>query len=111
MIAWFWKQPYKRSPIAWGTLAFESEWFAAHFEFRYPVFARVTHAGIIGEEPTGGTTTRWNGRSRRRRLEDERRVHGHSRVPTTWRLPRTIADAGDPLALRAGGMGCGAGYR
>ncbi len=52
--------------------AFEPEWFAAHFEFRYPVFGRATHAGIavelrhatepwyvLGEEPAGGGTTRF----------------------------------------------------
>ena len=99
LIAWVWKQPFKRSPVAWGTqlhdlfmlphfvagdfrevlddltangFAFEPEWFAAHFEFRYPVFGRVTHAGItlelrqatepwyvLGEEPAGGGTTRF----------------------------------------------------
>jgi uncharacterized protein (DUF2126 family)/transglutaminase-like putative cysteine protease len=99
LIAWFWKQPYKRPPIAWGTqlhdlfmlphfvsgdfrevledlnsagFAFDPAWFAAHFEFRYPVFGRVTHAGItmelrqatepwyvLGEEPGGGGTTRF----------------------------------------------------
>ncbi|HEY3841353.1 MAG TPA: transglutaminase family protein [Bryobacteraceae bacterium] len=99
LIAWFWKTPYRRQPIGWGTqlhdlfmlphfvqndfkdvmndlnaagFAFESAWFAAHFEFRYPVFGRVTHAGItlelrqatepwyvLGEEPAGGGTTRF----------------------------------------------------
>ena len=99
LVAWFWKQPFKHDPIDWGTrlhdlymlphfvaadfrevlddlqragYAFEPEWFAAHFEFRYPVFGRVTHAGItlelrqatepwyvLGEEPAGGATTRF----------------------------------------------------
>lgn len=99
LIAWFWKQPYRRSPIAWGTqlhdlfmlphfvdadfrdvisdlntagFAFDPAWFAAHFEFRYPVFGRVTYAGItlelrqatepwyvLGEEPAGGGTARF----------------------------------------------------
>ncbi len=99
LIAWFWKQPYKRMPTPWGTqlhdlfmlphfiagdfrdvledlntagFAFEAGWFAAHFEFRYPVFGRVTHAGmtlelrqatepwyVLGEEPAGGGTTRF----------------------------------------------------
>jgi len=99
LIAWFWKQPFKRPPVAWGTqlhdlfmlphfiagdfreviddlngagFAFEPGWFAAHFEFRYPVFGHVTHAGItlelrqatepwyvLGEEPAGGGTTRF----------------------------------------------------
>jgi uncharacterized protein (DUF2126 family)/transglutaminase-like putative cysteine protease len=99
LIAWFWKQPYKRQPVDWGTqlhdlymlphfiaadfrdvlddlnsagFTFDAAWFAAHFEFRYPVFGRVTHAGItlelrqatepwyvLGEEPAGGGTTRF----------------------------------------------------
>jgi uncharacterized protein (DUF2126 family) len=99
LIAWFWKQPFKRSPVAWGTqlhdmfmlphfiagdfrevlddlnaagFGFEPAWFAAHFEFRYPVFGHVTYAGItlelrqatepwyvLGEEPAGGATTRF----------------------------------------------------
>src|SRR6185312_8869636 len=63
LIAWFWKEPYTQQPIAWGTqlhdrfmlphfigrdfgevlddlkragYPFEAEWFAPHFEFRYP---------------------------------------------------------------------------
>jgi uncharacterized protein (DUF2126 family)/transglutaminase-like putative cysteine protease len=99
LIAWFWKQPYRRPPVAWGTqlhdlfmlphfiasdfrqvlddlnstgFAFDPAWFAAHFEFRYPVFGRVTHAGItlelrqatepwyvLGEEAAGGGTARF----------------------------------------------------
>ncbi len=99
MVAAFWKQPYTQDPIAWGTqlhdlfmlphfiandfrdvLAdldragyhFEADWFAAQFEFRYPVFGRVTHSGVgielrqatepwyvLGEEPAGGGTARF----------------------------------------------------
>ena len=99
LVAWFWKQPYEHAPIAWGTqlhdlfmlphfisadfaevladlkqagYPFEAEWFAAQFEFRYPVFGRVTHAGmtlelrqatepwyVLGEEPAGGATARY----------------------------------------------------
>ncbi len=73
MIAWFWKQPYTRPPVAWGTqlhdqfmlphfiqrdfgevlddlgragYGFEFEWFAPHVEFRYPVLGRVNYIGI-----------------------------------------------------------------
>ncbi|MES1261145.1 MAG: transglutaminase family protein [Acidobacteriota bacterium] len=99
LVARFWKQPYQQDPLAWGTRLhdvfmlphfialdfrevltelhragyfFEAEWFAAQFEFRYPVFGRVTHAGIeielrqatepwyvLGEEPAGGATARF----------------------------------------------------
>jgi len=99
LIAWFWKQPYTRPPVNWGTqlhdqfmlphfvqrdfadvlddlnragYAFSPEWFAPHFEFRYPVFGRVNYMGVelelrqatepwyvLGEEPAGGATARY----------------------------------------------------
>ncbi|MDE3196050.1 MAG: transglutaminase family protein [Acidobacteriota bacterium] len=99
LIAWFWREPYLRGPVAWGTqlhdlymlphfiekdfagvvadlnragYPFLGGWFAAHFEFRYPVYGRVTHAGVglelrqatepwyvLGEEPAGGGTARF----------------------------------------------------
>ena len=99
LIAWFWNQPYTQSPIHWGTrlhdqfmlphfvgqdfrdvlrdlnsagYEFEAEWFAPHFEFRYPVFGHAHHAGIdievrqatepwyvLGEESTAGGTSRY----------------------------------------------------
>ena len=99
LMAWFWKQPYMHDPIPWGTrlhdlfmlphyvaqdfnsvledlrragFGFESDWFAAHFEFRYPVLGHVTHAGVnleirqatepwyvLGEEQAAGGTTRF----------------------------------------------------
>jgi uncharacterized protein (DUF2126 family) len=99
LIAWFWKQPYQARPIHWGTrlhdqfmlpffiardlgevmedlnragYAFEIDWFAPHFEFRYPVFGRALHAGVtievrqatepwyvLGEEGTPGGTARY----------------------------------------------------
>ena len=74
LISWFWKQPYKRAPLEWGTelhdmfmlphvvakdfdevladlgenggYKFDPAWFAPHFEFRYPVAGVVTHQGI-----------------------------------------------------------------
>ena len=99
LIAWFWQQPYKQKPAHWGTrlhdqfmlphftardfrdvlddlnragYSFEAEWFAPHFEFRYPVFGTGQHAGIaleirqatepwyvLGEEGSGGGTARY----------------------------------------------------
>jgi uncharacterized protein (DUF2126 family) len=99
LISWFWKQPYTRLPIAWGTrlhdqfmlphfidrdfrevlsdlnaagYVFEPEWFAPHYEFRYPVLGRANHAGIdielrqatepwyvLGEEGSPGGTARY----------------------------------------------------
>jgi len=98
-VAWFWREPYRQAPIDWGTqlhdrfmlpyvvaadfeqvlsdlrrggYPFEREWFAPHFEFRYPVFGRVNYHGIaielrqatepwyvLGEEPSGGSTARF----------------------------------------------------
>ena len=99
LVAWFWREPYLRAPIEWGTqlhdrfmlpyfvssdfrdvldelrragYPFEHDWFAPHFEFRYPVYGRVNYAGIdielrqalepwyvLGEEPAGGATARF----------------------------------------------------
>ncbi|MDP9112195.1 MAG: transglutaminase family protein [Acidobacteriota bacterium] len=99
LIAWFWKTPYKEAPIAWGTqlhdrfmlphftsrdfgdvlddlrragYAFDAQWFAPHFEFRYPALGRAHHAGIdieirqatepwyvLGEEGSPGGTARY----------------------------------------------------
>jgi uncharacterized protein (DUF2126 family)/transglutaminase-like putative cysteine protease len=99
LVAWFWKEPYTEGPIHWGTrlhdqfmlphfvaqdfhgvlrdlkragYEFESDWFAPHFEFRYPVFGHAHHAGIdievrqatepwyvLGEEGSPGGTARY----------------------------------------------------
>ena len=99
LVAWFWRDPYLRRPTEWGTelhdrfmlphfiandfrdviddlrrhgYPFEGEWFAPHFEFRYPVLGRVSYAGVelelrqatepwyvLGEEPAGGATARY----------------------------------------------------
>src|SRR5579871_867940 len=99
LIAWFWKEPYVHAPIAWGTqlhdrfmlpyfagrdfndvledlkragYPFEAEWFAPHFEFRYPALGRAFHAGVsfeirqatepwyvLGEEGAPGGTARY----------------------------------------------------
>jgi uncharacterized protein (DUF2126 family) len=99
LIAWFWREPYTHMPIAWGTqlhdrfmlphfasrdlddvfddlrragYPLEAEWFAPHFEFRYPALGRAHHAGIdieirqatepwyvLGEEGGAGATARY----------------------------------------------------
>ena len=99
LVAAFWKKPYQHDPIAWGTqlhdlymlphfiaqdfrdvleeleragYRFDPDWFAAQFEFRYPVFGRVNYSGVqielrratepwyvLGEEPAGGATARF----------------------------------------------------
>ncbi|MBV9745835.1 MAG: transglutaminase family protein [Acidobacteriia bacterium] len=99
LIAWFWREPFSRRPVAWGTqlhdqfmlpnfirrdfadvlddlnragYAFHHDWFAPHFEFRYPVLGRVNYLGmdlelrqatepwyVLGEEPSIGSMTRY----------------------------------------------------
>ncbi len=99
LIAWFWEKPYKRKLIPWGTeihdrfmlpeflwqdfteviadlsgagFPIELEWFAPHFEFRFPVYGTVTYDGIelelrqalepwhvLGEEGAPGGTARY----------------------------------------------------
>jgi uncharacterized protein (DUF2126 family)/transglutaminase-like putative cysteine protease len=99
LIAWFWKNPYRHDPVAWGTqlhdlfmlphfiasdfreviadlnqagYGFDAEWFAPHFEFRYPKYGSATYEGVelelrqatepwyvLGEEPAGGGTARY----------------------------------------------------
>jgi uncharacterized protein (DUF2126 family)/transglutaminase-like putative cysteine protease len=98
LIARFWKEPYRRKLIHWGNALhdrfmlahyieldfqevlqdlrdsgykFDEEWFAPHFEFRFPLIGSVTAAGItvelrhalepwnvLGEEVSGGATAR-----------------------------------------------------
>jgi len=76
LVATFWRQPYRRPPVRWGTslhdrfmlphflaqdlgdviydlneagYPFKPEWFTPHFEFRFPVAGRVNAAGIALE--------------------------------------------------------------
>jgi uncharacterized protein (DUF2126 family) len=98
LIAHFWETPYRRKLIWWGTAlhdrfmlpyfvqldwedvmatlreagcAFQKEWFAAHFEFRFPMIGSVTKRDmrlelrralepwhVLGEEVSGGQTVR-----------------------------------------------------
>ena len=99
LVAWFWKEPYMQQPTAWGTqlhdrfmlphftsrdfddvlddlkragYPLEAEWFAPHFEFRYPALGRAYHAGVtlelrqatepwyvLGEEGAAGAMARY----------------------------------------------------
>jgi uncharacterized protein (DUF2126 family)/transglutaminase-like putative cysteine protease len=99
MVASFWRQPYRRPPTRWGTalhdrfmlphflsedldevlrdlgqagFPFQKEWFAPHFEFRFPVAGRINTSGIalelrqaiepwsvMGEEAAGGGQARF----------------------------------------------------
>ena len=114
LIAHFWQTPYRRKLVWWGTtlhdrfmlphfvqsdwedvmadlreagFAFQAEWFAPHFEFRFPIIGTVTrrevrlelrHAlepwNVLGEEASGGQTVR-NVDSSRRTIAGESLQH------------------------------------
>jgi uncharacterized protein (DUF2126 family)/transglutaminase-like putative cysteine protease len=99
LISRFWKEPYKQSLVRWRTeihdrfllphfvhqdledviretneagYPIRTEWFAPHFEFRFPHYGRVQYRGIdlelrqaiepwnvLGEEPGAGGTVRY----------------------------------------------------
>jgi len=99
LTAWFWREPFEDKPIRWGTrlhdwfllphaveqdfrrviedlrkagYRLEADWFAPHFEFRFPVYGAVCYEGVdielrqaiepwyvLGEEPGAGGTTRF----------------------------------------------------
>ena len=99
LVSTFWKRPYSRGLVRWGTdlhdrwmlphfcetdfrevirdlreagHAFEMEWFAPHFEFRFPRIGEFAQRDVrveirsalepwhvLGEEPGGGGTVRY----------------------------------------------------
>jgi uncharacterized protein (DUF2126 family)/transglutaminase-like putative cysteine protease len=98
LIAKFWRNPYRRKLVWWGTTlhdrfllphfveldwedvvedlreagyAFQKDWFAPHFEFRFPLIGSITRKGmrlelrhalepwhVLGEEASGTATVR-----------------------------------------------------
>jgi uncharacterized protein (DUF2126 family) len=117
LVARFWKSPYKGRLIDWGTslhdrfllphfvaedmeeviedlqragYAFDAQWFAPFFEFRFPRFGTVNHQGIeveirqalepwhvLGEETQAGGTTRYVDSSVERVQVKVRHMHGN----------------------------------
>ncbi|MCA0325435.1 MAG: transglutaminase family protein [Proteobacteria bacterium] len=99
LVARFWREPYRAPAARWGTalhdrfmlpayvrqdfedviedmrragFAFDAQWFAPHFEFRFPIVGDVNVLGmqitlrnalepwhVMGEENTGGGTARY----------------------------------------------------
>jgi len=99
LIAAFWQKPYEQAPVRWGTtlhdrfmlphfiaqdfeevledlrglgIAFEKDWFAPHFEFRFPLIGSMAQRGVtlelrqaiepwhvLGEEGGAGGTVRY----------------------------------------------------
>jgi uncharacterized protein (DUF2126 family)/transglutaminase-like putative cysteine protease len=99
LTAWFWAEPYRRPPVRWGTALIDrfmlphyvaedfqdvlqdlgragfemaGDWFAPHFQFRFPVYGRVQVGGlelelrqalepwhVMGEEPGAGGVVRF----------------------------------------------------
>ncbi len=99
LVARFWQQPYRAKLVDWNTslhdrwmlphfvqqdfadvieetkaagISLESNWFAPHFEFRFPLIGEMEQNGIqvelrtaiepwyvLGEEPAGGFTARY----------------------------------------------------
>lgn len=99
LVARFWDQPYTQSMVSWKTtihdrwmmphfiwqdfedvieemraagFALENDWFAAHWEFRFPVIGKFTQRGVsvelrraiepwyvLGEEPGGDSLARY----------------------------------------------------
>ncbi len=98
-VTWFWQTPYTNNLVRWGTrlhdcfmlpeplredfadvlrtleqagFPVDMDFFQPHFEFRFPVYGRVTYHGleievrqalepwhVLGEEPGGGGTARY----------------------------------------------------
>jgi uncharacterized protein (DUF2126 family)/transglutaminase-like putative cysteine protease len=141
LVAKFWERPYERPLSRWGTrlhddfmlphfvwqdfndvlsdlddagYAFSPDWFAPHFEFRFPRLGEVAQRGlelelrhalepwhVLGEEPGGGGTVRYVDSTVERLqvkvagLNDQR----HIIACNGWKLPlRATGTAGEYVA-------------
>ncbi|NGY05178.1 DUF2126 domain-containing protein [Solimonas terrae] len=135
LIAWFWREPYTRPLLRWGTelqdrwmlphdnwrdlgeivadlnragFAFEQDWFAPHYEFRFPRHGAIQYEDIeielrhalepwpvLGEEPGAGGTTRFVDSSLERL-----QIKARNLVPGR----HTVSCNGRELPLRATGV-------
>ena len=114
LIAWFWKQPYKRAPIAWGTqlhdlfmlphfiagdfkdvlddlnsagYAFEAGWFAAHFRIPLSRFrTRDPRRPDARTAPGDRAVVRVGRRAGRRRHHPLRGLVGRARAGENCRI-------------------------
>ncbi len=141
LVAKFWDRPYERPLSRWGTrlhddfmlphfvwqdfndvlsdlgeagYGFSPDWFAPHFEFRFPRLGETAHRGlelelrhalepwhVLGEEPGGGGTVRYVDSTVERLqvkvagLNDQR----HVIACNGWKLPlRATGTAGEYVA-------------
>ena len=141
LVAKFWDRPYERPLSRWGTrlhddfmlphfvwqdfgdvladlaeagYRFEPEWFAPHFEFRFPRLGEISQRGIglelrhalepwhvLGEEPGGGGAVRYVDSSVERlqvKVEGLNEAR-HVIACNGWRLPlRATGTAGEYVA-------------
>tara|TARA_Y100001933_G_scaffold257272_1_gene303293 strand:+ start:17777 stop:21235 length:3459 start_codon:yes stop_codon:yes gene_type:complete len=142
LIAHFWETPYTAPLTRWGTalhdryllphyvsedfnqvlrdlnaagMSFHADWFATHFEFRYPVMGRVTYDGVtielrqaiepwlvLGEEATQGGTARYVDSSLERvQIKVTGMIEGRHAVSVN-RVELPLTPTGEPGTFVAG---------
>ncbi len=146
LIAWFWREPYQEPLIRWGTRLHDrfllpfyveqdlrdvvaqlnragypvsADWFAPHFEFRFPVYGRVCYDGVeielrqaiepwyvLGEEQGAGGTARYVDSSVERLQVHVRGLIGERRTVTCNGIRLPLQPTGT-----AGEFVCGVRYR
>ena len=140
LVAKFWKAPCTAELVEWGTrlhdefflpsclkadfnrildelksdgYVFEWDWFAPHFEFRFPMIGQVHVDGVhlsirqaiepwyvLGEEPAGGATTRFVDSSVERLevVAGNLRSDRHLLVCNGWSVPMSATDQVNQMA-------------